>query len=122
MLGLFGPNSDKIAVYKAAFAYQGPFRKDFSTGSPVINEVVLEGVFSEVVASIRSSLLLLLEGRCYLVPTLVLLLHTTGPVQGQGTMRSLVMVLLRTTTFFRSTRPERPESVARMPIRSVFGG
>jgi hypothetical protein len=37
MLGLFGPNSDKIAVYKAAFAYQGPFRKDFSTGSPVIN-------------------------------------------------------------------------------------
>jgi hypothetical protein len=41
MLGLFGPKSDKIAVYKAAFAYQGPFRKDFSTGSPVINEVVL---------------------------------------------------------------------------------
>jgi hypothetical protein len=48
MLGLFGPNSDKIAVYKAAFAYQGPFRKDFSTGSPVINEVVLEVEFSEV--------------------------------------------------------------------------
>src|SRR5215204_4994267 len=41
MLGLFGPKSDKIAVYKAAFAYQGAFRKDFSTGSPVINEVVL---------------------------------------------------------------------------------
>jgi hypothetical protein len=42
MLGLFSPKSDKIALYKAAIVYQGPFRKDFSTGSPVINEVVLE--------------------------------------------------------------------------------
>jgi hypothetical protein len=65
----------------------------------------------------------LLEGHCYLVPTLVLLLHSTT-VSGSShpMMRSLFMVLLLTTTFFRSTRPERPESVARMPIRSVFTG
>jgi hypothetical protein len=48
MLGLFGPKSDKIAVYKADIVYQGPFRQDFSAGSPVINEVVLEMAFSEV--------------------------------------------------------------------------
>jgi hypothetical protein len=32
-LGLFGPKSDKIGAYRAAFIYQGPFKKDFSTGS-----------------------------------------------------------------------------------------
>jgi hypothetical protein len=44
MLGLFGPKSGKIGVYKAAFIYQGPFKEDFSAGSPAINEVVLEAV------------------------------------------------------------------------------
>jgi hypothetical protein len=44
MLGLFGPKSGKIGVYKAALIYQGPFKEDFSAGSPVINEVVLEEV------------------------------------------------------------------------------
>jgi hypothetical protein len=48
MLGLFGPKSGKIGVYKAAFIYQGPFKEGFSAGSPVINEVVLEGEFCEV--------------------------------------------------------------------------
>jgi hypothetical protein len=48
MLGLFGPKSGKIGVYRAASIYQGPFKEDFSTGSPAINEVVLEGAFSEV--------------------------------------------------------------------------
>ena len=48
MLGLFGPKSGKIGVYKAAFIYQGPLKEDFSAGSPAINEVVLEGEFSEV--------------------------------------------------------------------------
>jgi len=41
MLGLFGPKSGKIGVYKAAFIYQEPFKEDFSAGSPAINEVVL---------------------------------------------------------------------------------
>jgi len=41
MLGLFGPKSGKIGVYKAAFIYQGRFKEGFSAGSPVINEVVL---------------------------------------------------------------------------------
>src|SRR5215217_7818530 len=41
MLGLFGPKSGKIGVYKAAFIYQGPLKEDFSAGSPAINEVVL---------------------------------------------------------------------------------
>ena len=44
MLGLFGPESGKIGVYKAALFYQGPFKEGFSAGSPVINEVVLEEV------------------------------------------------------------------------------
>jgi hypothetical protein len=48
MLGLFGPKSGKIGVYKAAFIYQGPLKEDFSAGSPAINEVVLEVEFSEV--------------------------------------------------------------------------
>jgi hypothetical protein len=66
----------------------------------------------------------LLEGRCYLVPTRVLLIHSTtsGLVQGQGMMRSLFMELSFTRMSERFTRSERPESVARMPIRSVFGG
>jgi hypothetical protein len=41
MLGLFGPKSGKIGVYKGAFIYQGPIKEDFSAGSPAINEVVL---------------------------------------------------------------------------------
>jgi len=48
MLGLFGPKSGKIGVYKAAFIYQGPLKEDFSAGSPAINEVVLEEEFHEV--------------------------------------------------------------------------
>ena len=31
----------EIRTYRAAFVYQVPFRKDSSTGSPVINAVVL---------------------------------------------------------------------------------
>ena len=38
---LFGPKSDKIGAYRAAFIYQEPLKGDFSTGSPVVNEVVL---------------------------------------------------------------------------------
>src|SRR5215204_6016843 len=57
MSELFGAKIDKIAVYKAAFAYQGAFRKDFSTGSPVINEVVLEGGFSEGSPSRQASII-----------------------------------------------------------------
>jgi hypothetical protein len=48
MLGLFGPKSGKIGVYKAAFIYQGPFKEDFSAGSPAINEVVLERLSEKV--------------------------------------------------------------------------
>jgi hypothetical protein len=46
MLGVFGPKSGKIGLYKAALIYQGPFKEGFSAGSPVINEVVLELDFS----------------------------------------------------------------------------
>ena len=45
MLGVFGPKSGKIGLYKGAFIYQGPFKEDFCAGSPAINEVVLEGEF-----------------------------------------------------------------------------
>ena len=31
----------EIGTYRATFVYQGPFKKDASTGSRVINEVVL---------------------------------------------------------------------------------
>ena len=41
VLGVFGPKGAEIRTYGAAFVYQEPFRKDFSTGSRVINEVVL---------------------------------------------------------------------------------
>jgi hypothetical protein len=41
MLGPFGPKSDKIGAYRAAFVRQVPFEKDLSTASRVINEVVL---------------------------------------------------------------------------------
>src|SRR5687767_3244972 len=41
MLGVFGPKSGKIGVYKGAFIYQGPFKEDFCAGSPATNEVVL---------------------------------------------------------------------------------
>jgi hypothetical protein len=44
----FGPKSDKIWAHRGAFIYQEPFKKDSSTASRVINEVVLEGGFSEV--------------------------------------------------------------------------
>ena len=40
---MFGPKGAEIGTYRAAFVYQGSFRKDFSTDSRVINEVVLEG-------------------------------------------------------------------------------
>ena len=32
----------QIGAYRAAFVYQGPFKKEFSTASRVVNEVVLE--------------------------------------------------------------------------------
>src|SRR5215211_862996 len=41
MLGLLGPKSGKIGAYRAASVYQGLFKKGLSTGSRVINEVVL---------------------------------------------------------------------------------
>ena len=41
MLGVFGPKSGKIGLYKGAFIYQGPFKEDFCAGSPATNEVVL---------------------------------------------------------------------------------
>jgi hypothetical protein len=47
MLGLFGPKSGKIGVYKAAFVYQGPFKEGFSAGSPEINEVVVERLYEK---------------------------------------------------------------------------
>src|SRR5688572_29627112 len=37
----FGPKSDKIWAHRGAFIYQEPFKKDSSTASRVINEVVL---------------------------------------------------------------------------------
>jgi hypothetical protein len=40
-LGLFGPKGAEIGTYRTTFVYQGPFNKDASTGSRVINEVVL---------------------------------------------------------------------------------
>src|SRR5215212_3315567 len=44
----FGPKSDKIGAHRGAFVYQEPFKKDASTASRVINEVVLEGEFCEL--------------------------------------------------------------------------
>ena len=41
MLGPFGPKSDKIGAYRAAFVRQVPFEKELSSASRVINEVVL---------------------------------------------------------------------------------
>ena len=38
---MFRPKSDKIAAQRTAFTYHEPLKKDFSAGSPVINEVVL---------------------------------------------------------------------------------
>jgi hypothetical protein len=38
------PKSDKFGANRAAFVYQGPFKKEFSTGFRVVNEVVLEEV------------------------------------------------------------------------------
>ena len=37
----FGPKSDKIGAHRGAFVYQEPFKKDSSTASRVIDEVVL---------------------------------------------------------------------------------
>jgi hypothetical protein len=37
----FGPKSDKIGAHRGAFVYQETFKKDSSTASRVINEVVL---------------------------------------------------------------------------------
>src|SRR5215203_3383287 len=89
MLGLFGPKGDKGRVYTTAFVYQGRFRKRFSAGSSVINEVVLEGAFLEV----GLSLLLLacglfflhdlqaldhLEGEAHYAAVLALVLEVDG--------------------------------------------
>jgi hypothetical protein len=43
-----GPKGAEIGTYTTTFVYQGPFKKDSSTGFRVINEVVLEDEFSEV--------------------------------------------------------------------------
>jgi hypothetical protein len=48
MLGLFGPKSDKIELYRTAILYLDPLKESVSTESRVSNEVVLEGKFSEV--------------------------------------------------------------------------
>jgi hypothetical protein len=47
-LGLFGPKGAEIGTYRTTFVYQGPFKEDSSTGSRVINEVVLEEEFSKI--------------------------------------------------------------------------
>ena len=39
--GLLRPKSAEIGGYRAAFVSQGPFKKYFSAGSRVVNEVVL---------------------------------------------------------------------------------
>src|SRR5829696_8365349 len=45
----FGPKSDKIGAHRGAFVYQEqPFKKDSSTASRVINEVVLGGSCCEL--------------------------------------------------------------------------
>ena len=65
MLGVFGPKNGKIGLYEGAFIYQGPFKEDFCAGSPAINEVVLEGRFSEVgVGHPRGGSCPLLDKRC----------------------------------------------------------
>ena len=43
MLGLFGPKSDKIELYRTAILYLDPLKESVSTESRVSNEVVLEG-------------------------------------------------------------------------------
>src|ERR687897_3785409 len=43
----FGPKSDKIGAHRGAFVYQEPFKKDSSTASRVINEVVLERLYEK---------------------------------------------------------------------------
>ena len=47
-MGLFGPKGAEIGTYRTTFVYQGPFKEDSSTGSRVINEVVLEVEFCEL--------------------------------------------------------------------------
>jgi hypothetical protein len=48
LLHLFGSKSDKIGAHRGAFIYHEPLKKDFSIGSLVINEVVLELDFSHL--------------------------------------------------------------------------
>src|SRR5215213_11396740 len=43
ILRLFESESDKIGAQRPAFAFQEPLYAGFSAGSPVLNEVVLEG-------------------------------------------------------------------------------
>src|SRR5215203_4080155 len=43
----FGPKSDKIGAHRGAFVYQEPFKKDSSTASRVINEVVMERLYEK---------------------------------------------------------------------------
>jgi hypothetical protein len=38
---VFGPKGAEIGIYITTLVYQGPFKKDSSTGARVINEVVL---------------------------------------------------------------------------------
>jgi hypothetical protein len=42
-LGLFGPKAAEIRTYRTTSVYHKPFKKDSSTGSRAINEVVLDG-------------------------------------------------------------------------------
>ena len=51
----FGPKSDKIWAHRGAFIYQEPFKKDSSTASRVINEVVLGTSVNKGVAASAST-------------------------------------------------------------------
>jgi hypothetical protein len=54
-----------MGTYTTTFVYQGPFKKESSTGFRVINEVVLEDVFYEVgVGHPRGGSCPLLDKRC----------------------------------------------------------
>src|SRR5215212_6163061 len=88
-----------------ASVIQGNTVAELSTGYPFEVGVWFSAPLSD---------LLLRNRRCYLVPTLVLLLHTTGPPH--VTMVSPPKSFSFTRMSNRFTRSERPESVARTPI------
>ena len=47
---MFGPKGAEIGTYGTTLVYQGPFKRDSSTGSRVINEVVLGSSVNRVVS------------------------------------------------------------------------